>query len=143
MFNVINFPKKFKLKNFFSYFILFHINLIKICNLDSNILNSFLVFDSKNYRSGHFAFNSNGDMIIEYSNDNSRLFYGLKKNGKFFFKDEQQNEIPYKEIVLGNSNYRYESRNIFISLNNNSNNKEYLFSSGTQESMTELFDLNI
>lgn len=142
MFNVINFPKKFKLKNFFSYFILFHINLIKICNLESNILNSLLVFNSKNYRSGHFAFNSNGDMIIEYSNSNSRLFYGLKKNGKFFFKDEQQNEIPYKEIVLGNSNYRYESRNIFISLNNNSYNKEYLFSSGTQESMTELFDLN-
>ena len=143
MFNVINFPKKFKLKNFFFNFILFQINLIKICNLEEDILNNILVFDSKHYRAGHFAFNSNGDMIIEYSNNNSRLFYGLKKNGKFFFKDEQQNEIPTKEIILGNSNYvRYESKNLFISLKNDHNNKEYLFSSGTQDSMTELFDLD-
>ena len=143
MFNVINFPKKFKLKNFFFNFILFQINLIKICNLEEDILNNILVFDSKHYRAGHFAFNSNGDMIIEYSNNNSRLFYGLKKNGKFFFKDEQQNEIPTKEIILGNSNYvRYESKNSFISLKNDNNNKEYLFSSGTQDSMTELFDID-
>ena len=138
-----NFPKKLKLKNFFFNFVLFNLDLMQICNLDTNILNNVLVFDSKNYRAGHFAFNSNGDMIIEYSSSNSRLFYGLKKNGKFFFKDENQNEIPIKEITLGNNNnYRYESRNIFISLKNDSNSKEYLFSSGTQNSMTELFDLN-
>ena len=143
MFNVINFPIKIKLKLFFFNFILFHINLIKICNLEADILNNILVFNSNHYRAGHFAFNSNGDMVIEYSYSDSRLFYGLKKNGKFFFRDEQQNEISTKEIFLGNSNYlRYESRNAFISLKNDNNNKEYLFGSGTEQTFTELFDLD-
>ena len=96
---------------------------------------------SQNYRSGHFAFNSDGDMIIEYSVDNNgkyRLFYGLKKNGKFYFKDDSQNSIPAKEIQLNIEAHRYEAQNIFVLING----KEYLFSIAIQGSVAELYDLN-
>ena len=71
-----------------------------------------IVLNSTQYRSGHFAFNSNGDMIIEYSYNKNRLFYGLKKNGKYFFKDNSGNSIPTKEITLNYTNdaYRYEAK---------------------------------
>ena len=73
--------------------------------------------NSKKYRAGPFAFNSNGDMIVEYSVDNSRLFYGLKSNGKYYFKDSSQNGIPSKEITYNyDSANRYESKNIFVSV---------------------------
>ena len=44
-----------------------------------------LVFNSQQYRAGQFAFDSNGNMIIEYSKDKYRLLYGLKKDGKNYF----------------------------------------------------------
>ena len=121
------------------YSFLFLIGLPMI-NSEYNII----VFNSHEYRAGHFAFNSNGDMIIEYSKDNYRLFYGLKKNGKYFFKDNEENEVPTKEIEInnnGNDAKRYESQNIFV-LNNNDNTKQYLFSIGTYVSYTELHDLD-
>ena len=99
-----------------------------------------IVLNSTQYRSGHFAFNSNGDMIIEYSYNKNRLFYGLKKNGKYFFKDNSGNSIPTKEITLNYTNdaYRYEAKNIFVLINE----KEYLFSIAIDSSVAELYDLN-
>ena len=88
---------------------------------------SIIVFDSRDYRSGHFAFNSNGDMIVEYSKDKNRLFYGLKSNGKYYFKDDSQNEVPTKEITFIEDiqgSKRYEAKNIFVTIGN----KDYLFS---------------
>lgn len=56
-----------------------------------------LVFDSTHYRAGHSAFTSNGDMIIEFSYQNQRLYYGLKKNGKHYFK-ENDIYVPTKNF---------------------------------------------
>ncbi len=74
-------------------------------------------FDNKHYRAGHFAINEQGDLIIEYSDKESRLFYGLKKNGELFFTNET------KEIVIEDNGdidpemiRRYESINSFVSL---------------------------
>ena len=100
-----------------------------------------IVFNSKNYRAGHFAFNSQGDMIIEYSKNKDRLFYGLKSDGKYYFKDDSQNKVPTKEITLEygtNDVKRYEAKNIFVTIDN----KEYLFSIAVDSSVVELFDLN-
>ena len=75
-------------------------------------------------------------LIIEYSNNYYRFFYGLKKNGKYYFG----NDTPTKEITIGNTvngAYRYESKNIFISIDN----KQYLFSIGTSTRITELHNL--
>ena len=103
-----------------------------------------LKFNSQHYRAGHFAFNSKGDMFIEYSYKNHRLFFGLKKNGKYYFSDEEGNEIPTKEMQIGSdedSGKRYESQNIFVSLKI-SGDKQYLFSIGTYVSVAELHDLD-
>jgi len=116
------------------------------CKIDNSIikiqwLNNIFLFDSDHFRAGHFAFNSNDDMFIEYSYDKYRLFFGLKNNGKFFFKDNNNNEIPTKIIELEGDDYkRYESKNIFISLKNNT--KEYLFSTGEDKTISELYDLD-
>ena len=64
-------------------------------------------------------------MIIEYSNDHSgvqqyRLLYGLKKNGRNYFENDNAHkiiEIETSENVTG----RYEARNIFVSLENDAN----------------------
>ena len=93
-------------------------------------------YNTHEYRAGHFAFNSNGDMIIEYSIDNYRLFYGLKNNGKYYF------ENVTKEIIIDNNGSdakRYESKNIFASINNT--NIQYLLSIGTHTSVTELHNI--
>ena len=114
--------------------LLFLLIRIFICN------SKIIIFDSLQYRAGHFAFKSNGDMVIEYSYDNYRLFYGLKSNGKYFFKDETNNQTATKEITItydNNKYFRYESKNIFVSINN----KEYLFSiSVSDEAVVELYD---
>ena len=57
-------------------------------NVDNNCFNSVVLFNKKYYRAGHFAKNNKGDLIVEYSDDSSRLFYGFKKNGRFFFDNE-------------------------------------------------------
>ena len=109
--------------------------------LDIYNCSEIIIFNSKKFRSGHFAFNSDGDMVIEYSIDKDRLFYGLKANGKYYFNDESQNKVPTKEITLayGNNDVkRYEAKNIFVSISG----KEYLFSIAVDVSVVELFDLN-
>ena len=109
--------------------------------LDISNCSEIIIFNSKKFRSGHFAFNSNGDMVIEYSIDKDRLFYGLKANGKYYFNDESHNQVPTKEITLAYGNNgvkRYEAKNIFVSISG----KEYLFSIAVDVSVVELFDLN-
>ena len=97
-----------------------------------------IVFNSHEYRSGQFAFKENGDMIIEYSNDkdNYRLFYGLKKNGKFYFNNNSS-FIETTATYNNNDTHRYEARNIFVIIDN----KEYLFSIASDKSVAELWDL--
>ena len=52
------------------------------------------------YTAEHHSFskNSNGDLFIEscISSENDRYFYVLKSDGRFFFKDENDNETPQK-----------------------------------------------
>ena len=104
---------------------------------------SILEFDAYNYRAGHFAVNSKGDMVIEYSRNNHRLFFGLKKDGNLFFKDENNDLVPTKEFHFGvddSACKRYESQNMFVT--NNANGEEYLFTLGTSRSYSELHDLD-
>ena len=115
-------------------------------NIDTNCFNEILFFNTKNYRAGHFAINNKGDMVVEYSDEHSRLFYGLKNNGRNFFETENN----LKEINdLQNYNQtdayqRYESNNIFVYLENDINKeKGYLFSTSSYITATELHDLEI
>ena len=122
---------------------------ISICNSicssgtsleDPACFNNVIKFNHSNYRAGHFASKKNSDLVREYSGDppyTKRLFYGLKKNGRGLFNDGYIREKNLTE------NYgRYESRNLFISLKDETNReKEYLFSTSSYRSLTELHDL--
>jgi len=130
----INQIRKFN-KNFMILALIF---LIEIPYINSDF--KIIEFKTHEYRAGHFAFDSNGNMIIEYSKDNYRLFYGLKKDGKYFFGEK----TPTKEIQINNNGgdaKRYESRNIFVK-NNNDNTKNYLFSIGVDATVAELHDFD-
>ena len=112
-------------------------------NIDINCFNEVLYFNSKNYRAGHFAINNKGDMIVEYSDERSRLFYGLKKNGRYFFETENNiKEIENIQVSSSISYYhRYESNNIFIYLEDDINKeKPFLFSTSCYTTVTELHD---
>jgi len=132
------FINQFRKLSKYNSMILVFILLIEIPNINSDF--KILEFNSHEYRAGHFAFDTNGNMIIEYSKNNYRLFYGLKKDGKYYFGKE----TPTKEIEVNNNGgdaKRYESRNIFVT-NNNDNTKQYLFSLGTDSTVIELHDFD-
>ena len=108
---------------------------------DTSCFDNVIYFNHYNYRSGHFAVKKNNDLVIEYSGDPPscmRLLYGLKSDGgRGLFNDGY-----IREKNLTNNDGRYEARNIFVSLKSDSNKeKEYLFSTSSHTTITELHDL--
>ena len=129
----------------FSMFIITH---SKTCSSPNQItklecFNNILYFDFENrqYRAGHFAMNEKGDMIIEYSYEQYRLFYGLKNNGKDYFSEGTKEIEIISDTLDSNVIKRYESTNCFVSLKNDTNKEEeYLMSISTNISILELHD---
>ena len=89
--------------------------------------NNIMILDNKNYQANNFAKNKNGDLVIEFSEDNeissSRLFYGLTKDGRYFFKNHTSYTYELNinnEDFLENYNYYgiYNSLNLFVSIKN-------------------------
>ena len=108
-----------------------------------NCVKLIIEFSHNNLRAGKFAVNSKGDLVIEYSRNNHRLFFGLKKDGNYFFTNSDGDLVGTKEFDFGDdasSCKRYESENMFVT--NNNNGEEYLFTLGTSGSYTELHDLD-
>ena len=120
-----------------------------VCSISNSIiktqwLNSIIIFDFYKLRYGSLALNSKGDLIYECSvedNKGIRIFYWLKKDGNFYFKNENGEETPIKEIIVKNGdNYpiRYESKNSFVFFKNE--NSEYLISISLFTGMVEIYD---
>ena len=94
-FNFIKILQKnvFTREIYFFFIFMIYFTQIKIiigqCNKDeiiiegSSCFNNIIIFDN-GYRSGQFTIRKDGVLLIEYSSDNERLFYGLKTNGKIF-----------------------------------------------------------
>ena len=121
--------------------------------------NNILIFAQKKYEVNNFAMNKNGDFLVQYNEHinydeytSSRLFYGLTKNGSYFFSNESSFKHEFninidEEILDGNEFFNLlgnqNSKNLFISTKNDINNKDqYLFSINTEKSIVELYDLN-
>ena len=138
----MNFKINFSKFNFFIFpLILFVNNIILVrsltsCSKNDSIsnkacFNDVLIFNNMQYRAGHSALNKDGLFILEFSTNSEsgiRVFYGLEKNGRYFFSENS----PTKEINLTAKNNvisRYESMNAFVALKNDVNkNNEYLLS---------------
>ena len=111
---------------------------------DTNCFNDLIIFnlEEKYYRAGHFAMNTKGDMIIEYSYLQYRLFYGLKKDGKLYYPEIIKEIEIANDTVASDSIRRYESINLFVSAVNDCNKtKEYLMSLSSWITILELYDL--
>jgi hypothetical protein len=111
---------------------------------NNDCFNDKIVFKN-NFRAGHFETLKDGTLKIEYSSDTEskkRFFYGLKKNGRYYF----ENESPFRRFEVHNpvNNYhgRYESENKIIYISTDTNKeKEYLFSTSIYTTVTELHDI--
>ena len=113
---------------------------------NSACFNAPIIFNDSNWRAGHAATNKNNVTIVEFSLDNedgeSRIFYGLKQNGRYYFKDGFK-KIDTMSCDGCSTRYRgrFESRNLFVSLYGNSE-KQYLFSMSSYKSLTELINID-
>ena len=102
-------------------------------------------------RSGQFSIRKDGVLIVEFSNEGKRLFYGLKPNGRGVFPDEnalfELDPITKAYKSNGNEVYkRYESKNLLVYLKNDAEQKTpYILSVSSYNSLTELhyFDENM
>ena len=106
----MNFKINFSKFNFFIFpLILFVNNIILVrsltsCSKNDSIsnkacFNDVLIFNNMQYRAGHSALNKDGLFILEFSTNSEsgiRVFYGLEKNGRYFFSENS----PTKEINL-------------------------------------------
>ena len=131
--------------------ILIKANCFQICQginelENSQCFNNILYINLSAYRAGHFAKDKNGGIFVEYSCANKRLFYGLYKNGKFYYEIE----LPFKQkdIININSNGiiyggRYESTNLFVSIKYDINKeKEYLLGLSSYQTLMEIYDID-
>jgi len=99
----------------------------------------------------------NGDFLIQYNElsiedelISNRLFYGLTKNGSYFFSNKSSyvhevniniNEKILEESYFLNIFELQDSKNLFVSIKDDNKN-QYLFSINSYDSMVELYDLN-
>ena len=114
-------------------------NQLTVVKCFNNIL--YFDFENRAYRAGSFATNEKGDMIIEYSYEQYRLFYGLKKNGKNYFPEGTKEVEITSDTLDSNTIKRLESTNSFVSLKNDTNKeKDYLMSISTGQTILELHD---
>jgi len=121
-----------KTKFFFKLlFGLLQLNFFYINN--QNIEYNIIYFKEENFLYLSFASYSNGDMIFSSTaklENEKRIFYGFKKNGRPFF----QNETSYFYSINSiNWKQKYLSDSLVIKLSDG-NEKEYLLSTGNKES---------
>ncbi len=129
------------------------------CIIDNKIiktqwLNNIIQIGDLNFRYINFATFSNGDMVVEttsYPCGETRMFYGIKNNGRGFFNDNSKAKkinfysIKAKEQPLNVGKCKFESEIFIAKINEGINKgKEYLvsFSKGNQYTELYLFDEN-
>ena len=143
------------IKNKLLYEFFSNIALLILINLNiyskesiSQCLNDILIFNNRNYSSGALSINNKGDLFLQLfsEDDNYRLFYGLRSNGRYYFT----NESPICECKINNMDIQKhegdidKSKNLFISLNQQNNgDKQYLLSINSYGTIVELYDLDL
>ena len=87
-------------------------------------INNIIRLGDDNFRYSHFSFNSDGDMIVDsesYPVSKERRFFGLKKNGLFYFTDSNNQPTPYYSMNATHNEGRIEGESKFIKLTSSYN----------------------
>ena len=113
-------------------------------------LSNLIIFGSKNYRYININSNKNWDLVIlttKFTGTGERLFYGLKENGRFLFKNNNFEEYPYLIFNISEEEtkdqQKFESESYFIQISNSDNSideNEYYLSMAKADQYTEMFD---
>ena len=110
-------------------YIYFYINKLIIFQIisifQSQLINNIIKLGDNNFRYSHVSFKSNGDMIRDTSSlpvSSERRFFGLKQNGNFYFKSEDNSETPYYNMTIDHSKGRIEGESYFIKLSSSDSN---------------------
>ena len=135
--------------NLYTFPILFFLFQIKF--ILSIVLDELIPLADHPHKYSHFSFTSEGDMIIDthpFPFNNERKFYGLKKNGKYFFKSSNDLETPYYNLTISDM-IRIEGESIFIKFKNDdaiTGYREYLMGISKNDppinANVEIYDFN-
>ena len=90
------------------------------------LLNNIIRLGDDNFRYSHLSINSNGDMIVDsesYPTSQERRFFGLKKNGHFYFTDLYNQETAYCSLNASHDSGRIEGESIFITFSDVNHNQ--------------------
>ena len=136
--------KKYSFFNFFKLLFLFQ----NIYFSNSEIDNIIRIGD-ETYIYFQFSTNTNGDMVIDLSSDSSnsavyavRRFYGLKKNGRYYFNKDNV-DTPYFTLTSTITSYKkINSVSYFIQLSTDNFGKECIFSLSKGSSTVDIYDLD-
>ena len=135
----------------FNYCNEYDINELK-CSINKTIFNSYFVnniiwIGDKYFRYVNLATYSNGDLVVESSSSqgsSKRMFYGIKANGRSFFKIKGKSKYLILEVdpQTGNpGNGRLDSENFIAKINGGDNDgNEYLVSVSKENGYVELYD---
>ena len=96
-------------------------------------------------RAGQITVRNDGILLIEYSKAGNRKFYGLNTNGRGYFSNETSikeiTNLPKKSTHGGDSNGRFESKNMLVSFHGD-NSKQYILSISSYHSISEIHDID-
>ena len=132
-------------------FFIFVILMLEMKFSFEKLINNIIELGGAGFRFSHFSLNSQGDMIIDttaFPGNNERRFYGLKKNGRPYFFNENNIETPYRSLFaegLQNTNQqKTEGESNFIILSKQSDTilREYLLSFSKFDNYMELYDFD-
>ena len=148
---MINYKIKMSLMSFIFIFniILFKFTKEDDSNTNIQILSSIIIISPQSYRYININSNKDDDLVVlttKSTGTGERLFYGLRENGRFLFKDENSNEYPYLIFNIsgeeGNQK-KFDSESFFIQLSNSGKSidkNEYYLSVAKDDLYTEIFD---
>ena len=136
--------KKYSFLNFFK--LLFFIQNINFSNSE---IDNIIRIGDETYIYFQFSTNTNGDMVIDLSSDSSnsavyavRRFYGLKKNGRYYFNKDNV-DTPYFTLTSTITSYKkINSVSYFIQLSTDNFGKECIFSLSKGSSTVDIYDLD-
>ena len=150
------FPNLYSLQNIFLFTLLFTLNQIPRLNCDNVCtVNSLIKLEGDSCfngvmqifaRCGQFSVRKDGALLVEFSDGTHRYFFGLRKNGRGAFQNEDilMDLNPIKKAKLDGQteatiDARYESKNMLVYLRNDTEqNNPYIFSTSSYIALAEL-----
>ena len=136
--------KLFVINNYLYSNIIKILLIFQIIDFINSEIDKIISLGDKDFRFVHFSTNLDGDMIVDTSTSsdssykNERRFFGLKKNGRFYFK----NNSPFLSLYEKNNYAKIYAESCFIqiSTDDENNEKEYLFSMSISGGSVDIYD---